>query len=455
MKSMYAQSFNDGGSERSEDVVAEIQFELMDWDKRPKAKDILAEMEQRTADLPGIQLEYRKAENGPVQGKAMKLEVSGISDEQIYPVVAEIRAMMSEIGGFVGTEDNRPLPGVEWRINVNREEAGRYGTNIVAVGNAVQLITNGIKVAEYRPESSDEEVDIRVRFPQDSRNLDQLMQMQMHTEQGMVPLSNFVELEPAPKTGVLNRVDSRRVVTIEADPAEDVLINDLVLKLQARLETMELPPEVRLTFKGEDEEQAETGEFLSTAFTIAIFLMALILITQFNSLYQASLVLSAIVFSTAGVLLGLMITSQPFGIVMVGVGIIALAGIVVNNNIVLIDCYNDLRRHGRDPITAALETGSLRLRPVLLTAITTVLGLMPMVLAMNINLLERTLSFGAPSTQWWTQLSTAIAGGLSFATVLTLFLTPCLLVLGERRWLPKLNFRKTKAEATAADSQAS
>ncbi len=455
VKSMYAQSFNDSGSERSEDVVAEIQFELMDWDKRLKANDILTEMEQRTADLPGIQLEYRKAENGPVQGKAMKLEVSGISDEQIYPVVAEIRAMMSEIGGFVGTEDNRPLPGIEWRINVNREEAGRYGTNIVAVGNAVQLITNGIKVAEYRPESSDEEVDIRVRFPQDSRNLDQLMQMQMHTEQGMVPLSNFVELEPAPKTGVLNRVDSRRVVTIEADPAEDVLINDLVLKLQARLETMELPPEVRLTFKGEDEEQAETGEFLSTAFTIAIFLMALILITQFNSLYQASLVLSAIVFSTAGVLLGLMITSQPFGIVMVGVGIIALAGIVVNNNIVLIDCYNDLRRHGRDPITAALETGSLRLRPVLLTAITTVLGLMPMVLAMNINLLERTLSFGAPSTQWWTQLSTAIAGGLSFATVLTLFLTPCLLVLGERRWLPKLNFRKTKAEATAADTQTS
>ena len=186
----------------------------------------------------------------------------------------------------------------------------------------------------------------------------------------------------------------------------------------------------------------KTGQFLSTAFSIAIFLMALILITQFNSLYQASLVLSAIVFSTAGVLLGLLITGQPFGIVMVGVGIIALAGIVVNNNIVLIDCYNDLRKQGRDPLTAALETGSLRLRPVLLTAVTTVLGLMPMVLAMNIDLLNRTIAFGAPSTQWWTQLSTAIAGGLSFATVLTLFLTPCLLVLGERRWLPRLRWKK-------------
>ncbi len=444
VKSMYAQSFNDGGSERAEDVVAEIQFELMNWQLRPKAKEILAEMERRTADLPGIQLEYRKAENGPVQGKAMKLQVSGYTSEQIFPVVAQIRAMMDEMGGFVGAEDNRPLPGIEWRLNVDREEAGRYGTNIVTVGNAVQLITSGIKVADYRPDSSDEEVDIRVRFPAEKRNLDQLMQMQIHTPQGMVPLANFVELEPAPKTGVLNRVDSRRVVTIQADPAEGVLVNDLVVKLQERLKTLEMSPEVRLAFKGEDEEQAETGQFLSTAFTIAIFLMALILITQFNSLYQASLVLSAIVFSTAGVLLGLLIAGQPFGIVMVGVGIIALAGIVVNNNIVLIDCYNDLRRQGREPVIAALETGSLRLRPVLLTAVTTVLGLMPMVLAMNIDLINRGISFGAPSTQWWTQLSTAIAGGLSFATILTLFLTPCLLVLGERRWLPRFNWTRKK-----------
>ena len=142
--------------------------------------------------------------------------------------------------------------------------------------------------------------------------------------------------------------------------------------------------------------------------------------------------LSAIVFSTAGVLLGLMITAQPFGVVMVGLGIIALAGIVVNNNIVLIDTYNRMRSKGVDAVSAALETGKLRLRPVFLTAFTTVLGLMPMVLAMNIDLINRAISFGAPSPQWWTQLASAIAGGLSFATVLTLVLTPCLLVLGEQ-----------------------
>lgn len=176
----------------------------------------------------------------------------------------------------------------------------------------------------------------------------------------------------------------------------------------------------------------ETMMFLVKAFAAAIFLMALCLIIQFNSVYQTFVVLSAIVFSTAGVLLGLIITQQPFGIVMVGLGIIALAGIVVNNNIVLIDTYNRFRSNGYAPRDAALRTGLLRLRPVFLTAITTILGLIPMVLALNIDIFNRVLQVGAPSTMWWTQLASAIAGGLAFATILTLVLTPCLLVLGER-----------------------
>jgi multidrug efflux pump len=171
-------------------------------------------------------------------------------------------------------------------------------------------------------------------------------------------------------------------------------------------------------------------EFLISAFLTALFIMLLILVVQFNSFYQSFLVLSAIIFSTSGVLLGLMITAQPFGIVMVGLGIIALAGIVVNNNIVLIDTYNVYLKEGLSPFEAALKTGEIRMRPVLLTAGTTVLGLIPMVLAMNIDFINREVAFGAPSTQWWKQLSSAIAGGLSFATVLTLLLTPCLLVLG-------------------------
>jgi multidrug efflux pump len=193
----------------------------------------------------------------------------------------------------------------------------------------------------------------------------------------------------------------------------------------------EFDPAVTVRFKGQDEDQREAGNFLLNAFFVAIFIMTAILVTQFNSFYQTALVLSAIIFSTAGVMLGLLATNQPFGIVMCGIGVIALAGIVVNNNIVLIDTYNDLRSRGLQPQEAILRTAAQRMRPVLLTSITTVLGLMPMVFAVSIDIVGQDVSIGAPSTQWWTQLSSSIAGGLAFATLLTLVLTPCLLMLGD------------------------
>ena len=432
LKSVYARSFNQPNNQLAEDVIGVIQFEFVDWQQRRKAEVILQDMRDRTSDIAGVLLEFKKADDGPVQGKPFKLLVSGLDNAHIFDSVSKIRETMEETGGFVDVEDNRPLPGIEWRLNVDRQEAARYGANISVIGNAVKMVTSGIKAAEFRPDSSDDEVDIRIRFPTEQRNLDQLLQLKISTTQGLVPLSNFVTLEPAQKIGSLKRVDSRRVITIQAEPAPGFLLNNLVIEMEQKLKDETFPVDIRFNFKGEQEQQDETGAFLGSAFLIAIFSMALILVTQFNSLYQAGLVLSAIVFSTAGVLLGLLITQQTFSIVMVGVGIIALAGIVVNNNIVLIDCYNDLRRQGHKPFDAALETGSLRLRPVLLTAVTTVLGLMPMVLAMNIDLVGRQISFGAPSTQWWTQLSSAIAGGLSFATLLTLFLTPCLLILGDK-----------------------
>jgi len=162
---------------------------------------------------------------------------------------------------------------------------------------------------------------------------------------------------------------------------------------------------------------------------IAIAVMAIILVTQFNSLFQALLILTAVVFSTGGVLLGHLIMDKPFGIVMSGVGVITLAGIVVNNNIVFIDTYNVLRGRGAEAFEAILRTCAVRLRPVLLTTVTTILGLMPMVFALNIDLIKRDISVGAPATQYWTQLSSAVAGGLAFATILTLLLTPSLLMI--------------------------
>jgi multidrug efflux pump len=315
---------------------------------------------------------------------------------------------------------------------VNRAQAGRFGADVATVGNAIQLVTNGIKVGEYRPDDADDELDIRVRFPHGERSLDQLQRLRVPTNEGAVPISNFITRTAAPRVGSIQRTDGRRVLKVEADVPEGVLADDKVQEIRQWLQSASLDPAVNIKFKGEDEEQRKAEDFLSKAFGAALFIMAIILVTQFNSFYQALLILSAVVFSTVGVLLGLLITGQPFGIVMSGIGVIALAGIVVNNNIVLIDTYNLLRSTGMDAAQAVLRTGAQRLRPVLLTTVTTILGLMPMVLGVNIDLIHRHIQVGGPSTQWWTQLATAVAGGLAFATVLTLVMTPCLLLVGEK-----------------------
>ena len=300
------------------------------------------------------------------------------------------------------------------------------------------MVTNGIRVSDYRPDDADDEVDITVRLPEGERDLGALERLRVQTRYGLVPISNFVTSHPAPKRGNISRVDGQRVMTVKADVPEGILPANKVAEIQQWLKkNLQLDPRLDLTFKGEDEDQREAEAFLAKAFGVALFIMAIILVTQFNSFYQALLILTAVIFSTVGVLLGLLTTGQPFGIVMSGVGVIALAGIVVNNNIVLIDTYNILHRQGMDVMEAILRTAAQRLRPVLLTTITTILGLMPMVLKLNLDLVHREVTFGAPSTQWWVQLSTDIAGGLAFATLLTLVLTPCMLLLGERmgeRW---------------------
>ncbi len=430
VKALYARSMVSTSTRMAPDVIGVLQFQFTDWYTRRPANAILEDLRTRTEDIPGIELEFRKQEGGPAEGKPVELQVSSRDYSKLDDYVGQIREQMKTMGGFVDVEDDRSLPGIEWRLKVDREAAARFGTDVLSVGSAVRLITNGLVLATYRPEDVRDEVDIAVRVPNNWRELDQIERQTIHTSRGQVPLSQFVKLEPGSKTNSIVRVDGRRTVTIKSDIEPGRRVDELLKKLQA---SMAEPPEgVSVKFAGENEDQQQASGFLVSAFLVALAIMLLILVTQFNSLYQAFLILSAIVLSTAGVLLGLLLNSQSFGIVMVGMGIIALAGIVVNNNIILIDTYNQMRSEGLAPYESALETSCLRLRPVLLTAITTILGLMPMVLGVNVNLLAPSLGLGAPSTQWWTQLSSAIAGGLAFATILTLLLTPAMLVLGER-----------------------
>ncbi|MGM0769020.1 MAG: efflux RND transporter permease subunit [Pseudomonadota bacterium] len=430
VKALYARSMVSPDNQMAPDVIGVLQFQFNDWFTRRPANAILEDFRERTADIPGIELEFRKQEGGPADGKPVELKVSSLENSKLNAYVDQLRERMSAMGGFVDIEDDRSLPGIEWQLKVDRESAARFGTDVLSVGSAVRLITNGLVLATYRPEDVRDEVDIAVRVPNDWRELDQFQRQTINTSRGQAPLSEFVSLEPDHKTGSIARVDGQRTITIKSDLEPGRRVDELLRSLQADMP--EPPPGVTVQVAGENEDQQQAANFLATAFLVAIALMLLILVTQFNSLYQTFLILSAIVLSTAGVLLGLLLNGQSFGIVMVGMGIIALAGIVVNNNIILIDTYNQMRKSGMAAYEAALETGCLRLRPVLLTAVTTVLGLTPMVLGINVDLLTPSLGIGAPSTQWWTQLSSAIAGGLTFATVLTLLLTPALLVLGDK-----------------------
>ena len=430
-------SSGSGGEDVAEDVVGRISIEFREWDERPPAAEILADIRERTADLAGIRVETRVPEEGPPVGRPVQVELSARDPGLLPAAIADLRGFMETLPGLVDIEDDRPMPGIEWEIDVDRPNAARYGLDVTAVGDSIKLVTTGLDVAAYRPDDSDDEIDIVVRYPEAWRSLEQLDNIRIVAgDAGAVPISNFVQLSAQPLVGTLNRTNGRRVMTVQSELLPGVLADDMVRQISAWLEAGNLDEGVEWIFRGEDEEQRAASEFLSQAFAVALFLIAIILITQFNSFYSAFLILSAVAMSTVGVLIGLLITDQPFGIVMTGVGVIALAGIVVNNNIVLIDTFDHMRRRISDPMEAILRTGAQRMRPVVMTSVTTILGLMPMVLRVNIDFATREVAIGAPSTQWWVSLATAIVFGLGFASVLTLIVTPCALMVREnaRRW---------------------
>lgn len=416
----------------AEDVIGQIQIELEDWENRPPADVLIEEVRRRTENLQGYWVEARKQQAGPGQGKPIEVQLASRSPERLAPAMETLRqAIEDEIGGVIDIEDSRPLPGIEWELQIDRAQAAKFAVDVQQAGSYIRLVTNGLKVTDYRPQHIDEEIDIVIRYPVNERSIDALDDVRIETAQGSVPISNFITKTAVPQVSQINRADQMRVLTLKADVPEGGNVAAKVEEIKAWVDANPFHSAVQVSFKGEDEDQREAQEFLMKAFVVALFLMALILLTQFDSFYSMFLILLAVVMSTVGVLLGLIATAQPFGIVMTGVGVIALAGIVVNNNIVLIDTFDNLRKNLPDNSAAdvILRTGAQRLRPVMLTTITTILGLIPMVLQVNINFITRHISVGAPSTQWWVSLATAVCFGLAFATLLTLILTPCLLQL--------------------------
>ena len=421
----------DNQGDDPEDVIGTISLEFADWQTRRTAHEILSEVRERTAPLAGVRVETRFPRAGPPVGKPVALQLSSRDPERLAAEAGRAARFFRSLPGLKDVEDGQPIPGIEWEIGVDRTQAAKFGLDVTTIGQFVQLVTRGLKISDYRPDDSDEEIELLIRYPESYRTIDELDRIRIPTADGGVPIGNFVERRARPRTGTLRRKDAMREITVRADVLPGVLADDKVREIEGWIAAEGIDPRVEWTFRGEDEEQQQAREFLGRAFGIALFVMALILVTQFNRFYSALLILSAVVLSTVGVLIGLLVTRQPFGIVMSGIGVIALAGIVVNNNIVLIDTFDRLRRTIADPVQAILRTGAQRLRPVVLTTVTTICGLTPMVMQVNVDLFSRTVTTGAPSTQWWTQLATAVAFGLAFATVLTLVVTPCALMVRE------------------------
>jgi multidrug efflux pump len=445
-----------GSNEITEDTIGIIQFEFADWKTRKPAHEIMDGIRAKTADIPGILVEVTAPRGGPPTGKPIQVQLGALNPDLLPEAAKKVAALLAKRHDIRDLDDGLPLPGIDWKIQVNKAEAAKYGAGPSIVGTAVQLVTNGVKVTEYRPSDSDKSVDILVRFPEDKRSLDQIDDLRVQTQAGYVPIGNFVERIAAPRVGYINRIAGNRVITVSANVQQGVQTAKTQQEIAADLAKADLGQGVIFRLKGEDEERAKASAFLLKAFGTAIFLIFAILLAQFNRLTSVGLVLTAVVLSTIGVLLGLLAMGQAFGVVMTGIGVIANAGVIVNNNIVLIDTYDRLRREGVAAYDAIVETCRERARPVVLTAVTAILGVLPIAFGMNIEFVSREITIGAPATQWWIHLSTAIVFGLGFATVLTLIVTPAALMAIEHgraarlRWKAALavRFRRTRVAST-------
>ncbi len=480
---------NTAGAGPPGDTVGQIQFELTHWTERQgipgmRGQEVLDRVQGKLDDLPGIQTEFFVASGGPAGQKPVHLRLTGSDFDVLEEAVEVALAHFAETEALIDLEDTRPVPGIDWKIDVDVDRAGRFGADVATVGGMIQLVTRGILLDTMRVDTSDEEIDIRVRLPQADRLLATLDDLRVQTPAGLVPLSNFITREPVARRGQIDRVDRQRYFDVKADVAPgqarlvnsagetvDVVRRDLTTTdrleagtedharaatIAARIadeglrvvpinaneriavltEWLEsenpLPAGVDWEWTGEQQDQEESTQFLMVAFSAALGLMFVILLAQFNSFYNSVLVLLAVILSSTGVLIGMLVMDQTFSVIMTGTGIVALAGIVVNNNIVLIDTYQNYAKI-MPRIEAIIRTAEARLRPVLMTTITTMAGLTPMMLGLSLDFVNGGYAIDSPVALWWKQLATAVVFGLGIATLLTLLVTPSFLAL--RVWI--------------------
>ena len=434
IRNLYSRSGTIKGQKRSEseDIIGSIKIELINWKNRPKANQILNDLKIQTKNFPGIYIEFIEKKDGPPKDRDVEIKIVNAKLKNLNSDSQNLLNFLKTNSWIKNIDSDINNPGIEWELIIDREQADKHGVDIQTVGDAIQMLTHGLKVTEFMPEDSDEEIDIVVKYDKPFRTLDELDQILIEGKNGAVSLSLFVKRIPKKKVGKITRYSNINSKTIKFDVKEGFVSNNKVKEIKSWLFNNKDSFESKIIFIGQEQDQREAKEFLIKAFFISVFLITIILIATFNSFYYCLIILTAIIFSTIGVMIGLILTNKPFGIVMSGIGVIALAGIVVNNNIVLLDTYKNLRKKGESVRDAIIRTGAQRLRPVLLTTLTTFFGLIPMAIGLNINFIDTEVNFGSPSSQWWIQLSNAMVFGVMFSFILTLIITPCLIYVGEK-----------------------
>jgi len=432
--------FSEGNSitlerDSSRDKISSFLVELYPRGQRERGSlEIFAEIRQSTANMPGIYVTGKEVEAGPPVGKDIQIQISSTDRELMYKTTAEIRDWIKlNIEGLRDIEDTLPLAGIQWEMVVDRPHAAMLGVNVSNIGQMVQMVTNGVRLGEFRPDDADDEVEIRLRYPEQNRQLAALDELRVNTPAGPVPISSFSQRVAKPRVDAIQRIDMLETVYILANTEDGYLSDNQTKAIEEWLATQDVDESIKVIFRGANEEQADSAAFLSVAFSLAMSLMLIMLVMQFNSFYQAFLILFSVVMSTAGVMLGLLISQAIFSTILTGVGIVALAGIVVNNNIVLIDSYNFLRRSNTSlsAAEAVYSAAKSRFRPVMLTTVTTVVGLLPLANGYSVDIINRTFEAGGMVSTWWQPLASAIVNGLLLSTVLTLLLTPAMLLLPE------------------------
>ena len=403
-----------------------IRFLDLDERKRP-SNDTVDEIRQRVADIPGAKITIAAAQDGPASGSPINIEISGDDLTMLGSLAKQVREVINKIPHVKDVRDDYTEGTPSIQVVIDRQKAALFGLTTDTIGFALKTAYNGLDVSTYRERNKD--YDITVQLPEKDRRLtDVLRELMIPVPSGdMVPLSTLASIEYTGTLGDIVRIDNQRVVTVKAN-VDETKIPGPVARAQAEefLNKVPLPPGYNLTFTGQTEDQQESEEFLAKAFVIALFLIFFILVSQFNSITMPLVIMTSVILSLGGAFLGLAVFELPFGIIMTSVGVISLAGVVVNNAIVLVDYINKLRERGMAAKEAVIAAGATRLRPVLLTAITTILGLLPMVTGVSFDFHRVTISWVSESSQWWQSMAVVVVFGLMVATFLTLLVVPTL-----------------------------